>query len=540
MKRFAIRRYWPAVIALITMAASSSVPLSAQTWITGYYSARNGTLSVGQVPWDKYTHIIHFAASTTGVGDVIPYYIQSENLVAARPLTSATKVLVALKDYDSNYNAFPASASPANIATFVQNIVQFVNDRGYDGVDVDWEKNVNVTQFDDLLTRLKAALPGKVITMAANPGNSQVAGDSQANLDQVNVMCYDLDWGSSFSWYVGPLFQSGNPNVFTCDWDVQYFTSKLVPRTKIGVGMPFYGRRWPGVTQALQRSSFNNAITFFYRDLASDTTRWKPDYQFYDRIYGANYLSINAGNLTEFDSYTGPEFIQDAVRWQQAQGFGGFMTFTVEYEYLPALADPFPLSSALYNAVHAGATFLPPSGLTAIPGNTQVSLTWLASVGAVSYNVKRGTSNGGPYTTVRNVATNSCTDTGLTNGTNYYYVVSAINSSGQETADSSQVSATPTALTGAPAPPVGVTATAIPIRKIALTWNASATATSYKAYRSKASTGPYSKIAEGISSTSYTDSGLINKTTYYYVITAVNPNGESGYSAPASAQASSK
>ncbi len=83
-----------------------------------------------------------------------------------------------------------------------------------------------------------------------------------------------------------------------------------------------------------------------------------------------------------------------------------------------------------------------PTGLTATPRNQQVSLTWNASTGATSYNVKRSTTNGSGYTTVNSPTGTSYTDTGLTNGTAYYYVVSAVSGS-SESANSSQVSATP-------------------------------------------------------------------------------------------------
>lgn len=83
-----------------------------------------------------------------------------------------------------------------------------------------------------------------------------------------------------------------------------------------------------------------------------------------------------------------------------------------------------------------------PSGLTATAGNAQVSLGWNASAGATSYHVKRSTTSGGPYTQVAAPAANSDTDSGLTNGTTYFYVVSAVNSAG-ESANSQEVSATP-------------------------------------------------------------------------------------------------
>ena len=91
-----------------------------------------------------------------------------------------------------------------------------------------------------------------------------------------------------------------------------------------------------------------------------------------------------------------------------------------------------------------------PTGLTAAAGNAQVVLSWTAASGATSYNVKRATTSGGAYTTVATGVTGTTyTNTGLTNGTTYYYVVSSVNSAG-ESANSSQASATPTGSTTTP------------------------------------------------------------------------------------------
>jgi fibronectin type 3 domain-containing protein len=101
-------------------------------------------------------------------------------------------------------------------------------------------------------------------------------------------------------------------------------------------------------------------------------------------------------------------------------------------------------------AIKSAASPISPTNLVATAGNGQVALSWTASNGAMSYNVKRSTTSGGPYTTEGSPTATSYTDTGLTNGTPYYYVVTAVNTAG-ETANSSQVSATPQA-----PPPISV------------------------------------------------------------------------------------
>ncbi len=105
------------------------------------------------------------------------------------------------------------------------------------------------------------------------------------------------------------------------------------------------------------------------------------------------------------------------------------------------------LASAFLQIV-PGAVPSAPTNLGATPGNAQVSLGWTAVSGATGYNVKRSTSNGGPYSNVAtNVSGTSFVNTGLTNGTTYYYVVTAVNASG-ESGVSAQVSATPSATGG--------------------------------------------------------------------------------------------
>jgi len=175
------------------------------------------------------------------------------------------------------------------------------------------------------------------------------------------------------------------------------------------------------------------------------------------------------------------------------------------------------------------ATIVPvvPAGLTATAGNAQVSLVWNVSTGATSYNVKRSTVTGGPYTTISSPTTASFADTSVTNGTKYFYVISAINSAG-ESANSAQVSATPTAPVVPPAAPTGLAATA-GNAQVSLVWNVSTGATSYNVKRSTVTGGPYTTISSTTTVT-FADTSVTNGTKYFYVVSAVNSAGESANS----------
>jgi hypothetical protein len=74
--------------------------------------------------------------------------------------------------------------------------------------------------------------------------------------------------------------------------------------------------------------------------------------------------------------------------------------------------------------------------------------------------------------------------------------------------------------------PSGLVATAAN-NQVNLTWNSVPGATGYNVKRSAVSGGPYTTIAGGVTGTNYTDSAVTNGGTYYYVVSAQTPSGES-------------
>jgi hypothetical protein len=115
--------------------------------------------------------------------------------------------------------------------------------------------------------------------------------------------------------------------------------------------------------------------------------------------------------------------------------------------YLNGLVDDFRIYNGALSPGEIASLVTPlaaPTGLNATGGDGQAILNWTASLNADGYNLKSSLTNGGPYNLVAsNVPTIVFTNTGLLNGTNYFYVVSATNSTG-ESANSIQISVRPT------------------------------------------------------------------------------------------------
>jgi fibronectin type 3 domain-containing protein len=166
-----------------------------------------------------------------------------------------------------------------------------------------------------------------------------------------------------------------------------------------------------------------------------------------------------------------------------------------------------------------------PTSLVATSSSGSVSLSWQAAsgLGSITYNIYRSTTSGSGYTSIAsNLSAISYTDSSVTNGTSYFYIVKASNAAGLGSS-SSEVAITPLSA------PTGLSASGT-TSQLSLSWASVTGATSYNVYRSTVS-GNYVAVTPFSSTTNgYVDSTVTNGLAYYYVVTAVKGTSESSIS----------
>ncbi len=196
-----------------------------------------------------------------------------------------------------------------------------------------------------------------------------------------------------------------------------------------------------------------------------------------------------------------------------------------------------------------------PTGLTATASSSSsISLSWTvvtppANCSIGFYNIYSSTTIGFTPSASNEIASGitsaSYSDTGLADLTTYYFIVEAVDQDGTSAASKQASAATPVTppCTTVPSAPTGLTATATSPSSISLTWTAvippaNCTISSYNVYRSTTSgftPGSGNLVSSGVTTTSYSSTGLASFTTYYFVVEALDADGTSATSGQASA-----
>lgn len=246
-------------------------------------------------------------------------------------------------------------------------------------------------------------------------------------------------------------------------------------------------------------------------------------------LRGANSSNSN-GHLFNCDGYSGDSF---HINW----GWSGYYDGYYYLNYLTPGSSNFTYYQFAVIGIKptSGAPPPPPSdttppavptGLSATAGNSSVTLSWNANTESDlnSYHLFKGTVDGGWVDYFISVGKNTTnyTDNNVTNGTTYYYRISASDASGNQSNRSAQVSATVGVSLSVP---TNVVATAQP-GAILISWNPNpeADVTIYQIYKGTSINNI--ALLGSQTATSFQDKNVVFGTTYYYQIAAKNNEGD--------------
>lgn len=193
---------------------------------------------------------------------------------------SHLKTLISFGGWTLSDNFSALSASPKARKQFAQECVEFCKKFHFDGIDIDWEypcleshggKPDDQKNFTLLLTDLYSAAkkqqPPLLVTIAGPATSTRYEkidiGDVHKHVDWINLMCYNFHgpWGGKddkVTNHHSALFPTkmGSASL-NIDAAVKYYVSKGVPKKKLVIGMPLYGRSY-AISSATSNGLYSN------------------------------------------------------------------------------------------------------------------------------------------------------------------------------------------------------------------------------------------------------------------------------------------
>jgi len=349
---------------------------SSGPWVLGYWAVwQLAQYPIDRIAWNKMTH-----AALSFVGARAPAATSLQSPFATLDASNATANLGGLAGivrFASSARAggchplislggggagvgFAAAASAANRTQFVADIVAAASEWGYDGVDLDWEDSVNTSDFQALVTALRAsAPPGFLITVPIGAVNNNLGIDAGTRqlwsaahplVDQLNVMTYtgSGNYPGWAVWFMDPLAGAGSDHPFDVTSSMAAWAALGIPKSKLGVGIGFYGRAVSApVTAPLQQYgsatvygndtelSYGNIRRYFegkggavtHWDSTAMTTwlSWPTEFHpgWTDQFPG------DQGPATQFLTYEDPATVAAKGAWLKQNGYGGVIIWTI-------------------------------------------------------------------------------------------------------------------------------------------------------------------------------------------------------------------
>lgn len=261
--------------------------------VVGYYPAwHRYSFPAEKVAFENFTHLAHAFVWPNADGSLATYPDFHYPQLIEKTHVAGKRILVSFGGWGQSAGFSPMAANPTARAKFVDNVKNFCLTYKYDGVDLDWEYPQAASDRPNLTTLVKelrqafnALNPPLLLTMAVPTGSwtgSRYDFSALKDLlDWIGCMTYDFhgSW-TNHAGHLAPLYAPSNDPEGSADLSIKYLISLGIPRTKILMGLPFYGREFNatalyGPSTGGTAVNYNEAIrriaggwTYYWDDLS--------------------------------------------------------------------------------------------------------------------------------------------------------------------------------------------------------------------------------------------------------------------------------
>jgi chitinase len=339
-------------------SAAAAPKASSSIWVTAYYPVweQRNNLPPAQIDYSAFSHLVQFALLPTPSGDIDQTSYNAVTLAVSMPViqrahAAGDKVLIGIGGMGSG-PAMSAVIAPSLRTKFINNLITFVKQRGYDGIDIDIEPiaSSDVPNYIAFATQLRAALsrinPALLLTATASPAlgpHIAMFDKIQGSFNQINVMSYDLSgtWRNFKTWYNSSLYGDGSqyladsvpyPSVTSV---LQNYTNAGIPKRKLGLGIAFYGDVWSGASGPTQSITGVTVTSLSYSAIMGQY--YAPTAYHWDNTAHAPYLSIHgpSAQQNKFISYDDPRLCAEKIKYAKQHHYGGVILFEIGDSYQP-------------------------------------------------------------------------------------------------------------------------------------------------------------------------------------------------------------
>lgn len=365
----------------------SGEPINENIWVNAYLASwqhnpetqliNSGVIKTDEIDWQAFTHLTYFSLSIAENGtpalSLDPSFRHNFNSDRLNSIVPAahkndTNILFSVGG-GSNYNGFSSAITEENRQTFINTILNLLNEYGFDGVnlslpsysedpDLDIDSDAELlnylNNFQSFVPELYDALesiktkrnkqPLLTISALKSSGLVGLYSTLQEYFDQINILTYNMaqPWRGWQTWHNSALYNKNqvfDNNAFlkfpSIDAKVDDFIDAGIDRSKLGITINFYGTKWEGVNLFDKWASWPTQDMSIYSNHSYSTIYSDHDLSTYLWDENARVPYLNLTNPIAFLSFENDQSIKEKIKYAQQKRLGGVMVWELGAAFFP-------------------------------------------------------------------------------------------------------------------------------------------------------------------------------------------------------------